>query len=113
MRRVARLVDTDDVHEYTRERGLDAGDTWVSASKSSVRRWVKEAAERLAEGMGAPRWCEVSSHNLQRSWPTYHLVERQVDVQTMMSGGGWSDYSAIEPSLAEPTETRIGEAMRA
>jgi hypothetical protein len=26
--------------------------------------------------------------------------------------GGWSDYSAIEPYLAEPTEARIGEAMR-
>jgi hypothetical protein len=42
-----------------------------------------------------------------------HLVERQVDVRTMMSIGGWSDYSAIEPYLAEPTEKRIGEAMRA
>jgi hypothetical protein len=31
----------------------------------------------------------------------------------MMSIGGWSDYSAIEPYLAEPTEKRIGEAMRA
>ena len=26
--------------------------------------------------------------------------------------GGWSDYSAIEPHLAEPTEARIGDAMR-
>ncbi len=30
----------------------------------------------------------------------------------MMAIGGWSDYSAIEPYLTEPTETRIGEAMR-
>jgi len=29
-----------------------------------------------------------------------------------MSIGGWSDYSAIEPYLAAPTESRIGEAMR-
>jgi len=29
----------------------------------------------------------------------------------MMSIGGWSDYSAIEPYLAEPTEARIGKAM--
>jgi site-specific recombinase XerD len=53
----------------------------------------------------------VSSHDLRRSWATYHLVERQVDVRTMMSIGGWSDYSAIEPYLAEPTEARIGESM--
>jgi integrase len=103
----------DDVHKYSRERGLDASEAWVDASKSSVRRWVKEAAERVAERRDAPRWREVSSHDLRRSWATYHLVERQVDVRTMMSVGGWSDYSAIEPYLAEPTETRIGEAMRA
>ena len=41
----------------------------------------------------------------------YHSVERQMDIQTMMSIGGWSDYSAVEPYLAEPTEARIGEAM--
>jgi len=28
-----------------------------------------------------------------------------------MAIGGWSDYSAIEPYLTEPTESRIGEAM--
>jgi hypothetical protein len=30
----------------------------------------------------------------------------------MMAVGGRSDYSATEPSLAKPTEGRIGEAMR-
>jgi hypothetical protein len=29
-----------------------------------------------------------------------------------MMAGGWSDYSAIELYLAEPTEARIGQAMR-
>jgi hypothetical protein len=42
---------------------------------------------------------------------TYHLVERQVDVRTMMAVGGWSDHSAIEPYLKEPSESRIGDAM--
>lgn len=77
-----------------------------------IRRWVKEAAEYLADRLDEPRWHSVSSHDLRRSWATYHLVERQVDVRTMMSIGGWSDYSAIEPYLAEPTESRIGVAMQ-
>jgi hypothetical protein len=45
----------DDLHKFSRERGLDASDAWVDASKSSVRRWVKEAAERIAEEQDAPR----------------------------------------------------------
>ena len=102
----------DDVHKFSRERGLEASEAWVSASTSSVRRWVREARETLADQMGDWRWSAVSSHDLRRSWATYHLVERQVDVRTMMAVGGWSDYAAIEPYLAAPTESRIGQAMR-
>ena len=102
----------DDVHKFSRERGLGASETWVDVSTPSVRRWVNEAAQTAAQETNDERWSHVSSHDLRRSWATYHLVERQVDVRTMMSIGGWSDYSAIEPYLAEPTEKRIGEAMR-
>jgi site-specific recombinase XerC len=102
-----------DLRKYSRERELESSDPWVSASTSSVRRWVREARDAVAETASQPeRWRQVSSHDLRRSWATYHLVERQVDVRTMMAIGGWSDYSAIEPYLAEPTESRIGEAMR-
>ena len=101
-----------DIDKYSRERELDPSEPWVDISTPSVRRWVKEASYSVADDLDSPRWRSVSSHDLRRSWATYHLVERQVDVRTMMSIGGWSDYSAIEPDLAEPTETRIGEAMR-
>jgi integrase len=101
----------DDVHKYSRERQLDPSESWVDVSTPSVRRWVKEAAKAIAEDLDEPRWRSVSSHDLRRSWATYHLVERQVDVRTMMSIGGWSNYSAVEPYLAEPTEAWIGEAM--
>jgi integrase len=102
----------DDLHKYTRERDLSGADPWVDASTSSIRRWVTEATDQIAAETDNSRWSHVSSHDLRRSWATYHLVERQVDVRTMMSLGGWSDYSAIEPYLTEPTEARIGEAMQ-
>lgn len=54
----------------------------------------------------------MSSHDLRRSWATYHMVERGVDVRTMMAVGGWSSYSAIEPYLAEPTEAKIGRVLK-
>jgi len=101
----------DDIHKYSRERSFSELDTWVDASTPSIRRWVKEAAQVIADETGNDRWVSVSSHDLRRSWATYHIVERQVDVRTMMAIGGWSDYSAIEPYLTEPTERRIGEAM--
>jgi site-specific recombinase XerC len=102
----------DDVHKFSRERDLARGEAWVPRSKSTVRRWVDDAAEQIADETGNERWGSVSSHDLRRSFATHHLVERQVDVRTMMAVGGWSDYSAIEPYLKEPTESRIGAAMR-
>ncbi|MFD1644384.1 site-specific integrase [Haloarchaeobius litoreus] len=92
----------DDVHKYSRERGLAPTESWVQASTPSVRRWVKEAVEEIADRRDDERWRDVSSHDLRRSWATHHMVERQVDVRTMMAVGGWSDYSAIEPYLKEP-----------
>ncbi|MFC7229990.1 site-specific integrase (plasmid) [Salinirubellus salinus] len=101
------------IRRFSRERDRETGEAWVQASNSSVRRWVKESAKEVAQDASQPdRWRHVSSHDLRRSWATYHLVERQVDVRTMMSIGGWSDYSAIEPYLAEPTERHIGATMR-
>lgn len=49
----------DDVHKYSRERELAAADSWVQASTPSVRRWVKEAAEHVAEHRVDERWGEV------------------------------------------------------
>ena len=72
---------------------------------------MKEATKQLADDGHDERWRSVSSHDLRRSWATYHIVERGVDVRTMMSIGGWSDYSAIEPYLGEATENKIGRSM--
>jgi integrase len=76
-----------DIHKFSREREFGPTDPWIDASTSSIRRWVTEAAERVADEEEAPRWRSVSSHDLRRSWATQHLVERQVDVRTVMSIG--------------------------
>lgn len=101
------------ISKYARERGVSESESIVSVSPSSVRRWVREAAQDVAEATENDRWEYISSHDLRRSWATWHLVERDstVDVRTMMAVGGWSSYSAIEPYLNTPTESRIGMAM--
>lgn len=67
--------------------------------------------EQLVDKGEGNRWTLVSSHDLRRSWATYHIVERGVDVRIMMSIGGWTDYAAIEPYLGEATEAKIGQTM--
>jgi len=101
----------ENMQRFVSERDRDGSEPIVSVSTGSVRRWVKEAAAELLNEHG-DRWEHVSSHDLRRSWATFHIVERGVDVRTMMSIGGWSDYSAIEPYLGEATEAKIGRSMR-
>jgi site-specific recombinase XerD len=98
----------EDLHKYSRERDLGATEAWVPRSTPTVRRWVDDAAEQIADATGSDRWRAVSSHDLRRSWATHHLVEEGRDVRTMMAIGGWSEYSAIEPYLKEATEAWIG-----
>lgn len=99
--------------KFVRERDIGDDEPIIDKSPSSVRRWVREAAQRVAETEENDRWTNVSSHDLRRSWATWHLVERDepVDIRTMMAIGGWSSYSAIEPYLDAPTESRIGDAL--
>jgi len=100
----------ENIQRFCSERDRDSTASIVSVCTGSVRRWVKEAATQLVAEHG-DRWEMVSSHDLRRSWATYHIVERGIDVRTMMSIGGWSDYSAVEPYLGEATESKIGSSM--
>ncbi|QCS43017.1 site-specific integrase [Natrinema versiforme] len=101
------------ISKFTRERDRDEDESIISVSASSVRRWVREAAQDVAEETDNERWINVSSHDLRRSWANYHLTEREntVDARTMMNIGGWNSYNAIKPYLHAPTERRIGTAM--
>ena len=105
-RRVKDMLDI-----YADERSIADDDPYVSVSVSTIRRWVTEAAERVSEQTGNDRWLSVSSHDLRRSWATFHLVERDVPVRVMMEIGGWSSYEAIEPYLTKPTPATIGREM--
>jgi integrase len=101
----------ENIQRFASERGRDTDEPLVDVATSTVRRWVREAATELADSDEGDRWRKVSSHDLRRSWATYHMVEEGVDVRTMMSLGGWSSYDAIEPYLGEPTESKIGRVM--
>lgn len=96
---------------YADERDIGSDEPFVAKSESTVRRWVDEAAEALANESKNDRWRHVSSHDLRRSWASHYLVDKQVAVRVMMEIGGWSSYDAIEPYLRKPSPEVIGEEM--
>ena len=98
-----------ELENYAKERDIAPSEPFIDASVDSIRRWVREARETLTDE--SDRWQHVSSHDLRRSWATHHLVEEDVSVRVMMEIGGWSSYNSIEPYLAKPTPSKIGEEM--
>lgn len=99
-----------ELDNYQKERDLRPSDPYVDKSVDTVRRWVREAADRLSEEE-SDRWQHVSSHDLRRSWATHHLVEQDVSPRVMMEIGGWSSYSAMEPYMDKPSPSKIAEEM--
>lgn len=96
---------------YGDERDISDDEPFVDKSESTVRRWVDEAVDEIADDTGNDRWRSVSSHDLRRSWASHYLVDEQVAVRVMMEIGGWSSYDAIEPYLRKPSPEVIGDEM--
>ncbi|MDL0118257.1 site-specific integrase [Halobacterium salinarum] len=101
----------ENLDRYQSERGIQSDEPYVDVSVSTVRRWVREITDAIANESGSSRWKHVSSHDLRRSWANHHLVEEGVNVRVMMEIGGWSSYDAIEPYLGKPTASKIAQEM--
>lgn len=98
----------ENLDRYASERDISDSEVYVDTSVSTVRRWVREITNELADDMDEQRWKQVSSHDLRRSWASHYLVEQDVAIRVMMEVGGWSSYEAIEPYLSKPTPQKIG-----
>lgn len=116
----------DDVEKalfnFARERGIADDEPYLPYTPRTVQNWISNDHGKDKQGTGAADvlardkdehddWGHVSSHDLRRHWAHYHLVEERVPVRVMMSIGGWSSYSAIEPYLTTPSESNIIDAM--
>jgi integrase len=90
------------VLDYADGRGLDDEEELVDVSTRTIRRWVEDARERLADRAGPDSptsWTAVGSHDLRRTWATdcyYALTLADVPAaETLtMAWGGWRQSSA-------------------
>lgn len=66
----------------------------IDVSKRSIRDWIQEAREQLADETGDDRWLDLGMHDLRRTFATdsyYSLAFAGVPIaeQLVMSYGGW------------------------
>ena len=63
-------------------------------STRSLRRWVQEAREQLADETDDEGWHFLSSHDLRRTWATA-LANDEVDPLLVLDWGGWEDLETF------------------
>lgn len=76
-------------------RDADSSEPIVSVGTTqSLRNWIKDTRETLADETGNDEWHELSFHDLRRSWAT-HLVSKDVDPLVVCDWGGWQDLETF------------------
>jgi len=63
-------------------------------STRSLRRWVEDARDQLAEQTDDPGWHYLSTHDLRRTWAT-SLSDAEVDPLLVLDWGGWEDLNTF------------------
>lgn len=66
----------------------------VDKSTRTLRRWVTNAGDYLADETGDDRWSYLSTHDLRRTWAG-RLAANDVDQQTALQWGGWNDLETF------------------
>ncbi|ESP86872.1 tyrosine-type recombinase/integrase, partial [Candidatus Halobonum tyrrellensis] len=79
----------DDVREEPSDAPL------VDASTRTVRRWVKQYAERAAAEYDDDGWLDLSAHDFRRTWATLLAGAAEVDPLLVCEWGGWSDLETF------------------
>jgi integrase len=67
----------------------------VSVSTTqSLRNWIQETVETLADETDNEEWLQLSFHDLRRTWAT-HLVSKEVDPLVICDWGGWESLETF------------------
>lgn len=80
----------------------------VDRSTRTLRRWMDDVGEQLAQETGEDAWRHLSFHDLRRTWATA-LASEDVDPLLVCDWGGWSD---LETFLNHYRGTFSPEAQR-
>ena len=78
------------------------------ASTRTLRNWISDTSDRIAEEEGDEMWANLTMHDLRRTWAT-SLKGQDVDAMIVCDWGGWSD---LETFLKHYRGTFSPEAQR-
>lgn len=86
-----RIESVDSVRRH------DSDEPIIQSSKRSIRRWMDQTTERLAEKHSDEMWREVTTHDLRRTWATAlkSNTDDEIDSLLVLDWGGWASLEVF------------------
>jgi hypothetical protein len=97
------------MHEISQERDLADDDSYVSVQPSSLRKWADKLGALAAEKTGKDDFRHFSPHDLRAYFATNCLVRHGMNVETVMTVGGWENYQTMQRYLSVTSDEQIIE----
>lgn len=85
---VTRVETVAEVQNYATDQPI------VGVTTRTLRRWVTQFGDELADETGDDGWRDLSTHDLRRTWAT-NLSEAGVDPLVALDWGGWADLETF------------------
>ncbi|RLM83687.1 site-specific integrase [Halobellus sp. Atlit-38R] len=88
-------------------RHIGPDDTYLSVKRTSLDNWAERIGDRAAEETGREVYREFTVHDLRRYFATNCLVRHDMNMETVMTVGGWEDYSTMKRYLSITADDQI------
>ena len=88
-------------------RHIGPDDTYISVGRGALDTWADKIGERAAEKTGREVFREFTVHDLRRYFATNCLVRHDMNMETVMTVGGWENYITMKRYLSITSDDQI------
>ena len=97
------------ISRLQQKKHLDEDEPFISIGRSSVDNWVPKLGALAAEKTGKDDFEHLTVHDFRAYFATNCLVRHGMNMETVMTVGGWKDYDTMKRYLSVTSDQQIIE----
>lgn len=95
------------IDRLQQKRHIDDDEPFISVGRAAVDLWANKLGEVAAEKTGKDDFEYLTVHDLRAYFATNCLVRHGMNMETVMTVGGWSDYKTMKRYLSVTADEQI------
>lgn len=89
------------------KRHLNDDDPFISVGRGQLDNWADELGRLAADKTGKESFRHFTVHDLRAYFATNSLVRHNINMETVMTVGGWEDYETMKRYLSVTSDEQI------